>query len=107
MDAGYRCVRFRARAWVVSWSRRLPVKVVGSAASFRYTREVGGVLPLCCAVLQREWDDGWWERSERVVKMTTRSGSSSTPTLTLCQTTISHVKHQGTGCLNKMLLFVL
>ena len=51
MDAGYRCVRFRARAWVVSWSRRLPVKVVGSAASFRYTREVGGVLPLCCAVL--------------------------------------------------------
>lgn len=40
------------------------MKVVGSAASFRYTREVGGVLPLCCAVLQREWDDGWWESCE-------------------------------------------
>ena len=46
MDCGYYCcVRFRARVWAGSWSRRVPARVVGNAASSWYTREASGVLP--------------------------------------------------------------
>jgi hypothetical protein len=46
VDCGcYCCVRFRARVWAGSWSRRVPARVVGNAASSWYTREASGVLP--------------------------------------------------------------